>query len=87
MHKSSLILHVLQLLILTGLVVVGGYLSWQQLNRWQELQASKVRNEAIDGCAAANSYSMTQETSAGVVTFEEVSQGPFQKCLELKNVK
>lgn len=87
MQRSAITLHLLQLTILTSLVVFGGFLAEQQLNRWQELQTEKIRNEAIDGCAAANRYSMTQETPAGIVTFEEVSQGPFEKCLELKKVQ
>lgn len=74
---------------LIAIVVVGAisFMGLMKADQYLNLQATEVRNQAIDGCAQNSKYVHTETNGSTTDVFEEPNQGQFQKCLELKNIQ
>lgn len=74
---------------LIAVVVVGviAAMSLLKVDQFLQLQATEVKNAAIDGCAQNSKYIHTEVNGNITDVFEEPNQGQFQKCLELKNIQ
>ena len=76
MNKAT---EIVKYLILAGVVAILG---WQFLTVYQ----TKVRNEAIDGCAAQSVYQAEYEENSRRITIREPQRHIYKQCLLDKGI-